>query len=222
MPGNLMTGLPVSGLDDAGWYSARAHTAWMAVPSLNLAYHPTHVVLDLGCTRSIGSRSAIKRFQKHAWYYGITTEFCRCNQSFVFANSETVTCKEGCVIHFPTTPRIYLAWTMMSFLVRTLCLCFVLTTIFLCVSPFSPSLVTMSSSAPSGVRRVNTWTQNAEQRRENFYFEALAFSPHDINLVFDEENMKPGRLTKAPGYAGIDPSTMRISKMVPGIFYSRR
>ena len=22
----------------------------MAVPSLNLAYHPTHVVLDLGCT----------------------------------------------------------------------------------------------------------------------------------------------------------------------------
>ena len=40
----------------AAWYSTKAHTAWMAVPSLNLAYHPTHVVLDLGCTRSIGSR----------------------------------------------------------------------------------------------------------------------------------------------------------------------
>ena len=27
----------------AGWYSTKAHIAWMAVPSLNLAYHPTRV-----------------------------------------------------------------------------------------------------------------------------------------------------------------------------------
>ena len=71
---------------------------------LNLANHPTHVVLDLGCTRSIGSRAAIKRFQMHAWYYSITTEFCRCNKSFVFANTETETFVESCTIHFPTTP----------------------------------------------------------------------------------------------------------------------
>ena len=63
-----------------------------------------HVVLDLGCTRSIGSRSAIERFKKHAWYHGITTEFCSCNKSFVFANSETETCMESCIVHFPTTP----------------------------------------------------------------------------------------------------------------------
>ena len=50
----------------AGWYSTKAHTAWMSVPSLNLAYHPTQVVLDPGCTRSIGSRSEIERFQKHS------------------------------------------------------------------------------------------------------------------------------------------------------------
>ena len=62
------------------------------------------VVLDLGCTRSIGSRTAIEILKKHAWHYGITTEFCRCNRSFVFANSETETCKESCIIHFPTTP----------------------------------------------------------------------------------------------------------------------
>ena len=37
-------------------------------------------------------------------YYGITTEFCRCNKSFVFANSETETCLESNMIHFPTTP----------------------------------------------------------------------------------------------------------------------
>ena len=73
-----------------------------SVPS-NLANHPTHFVLDLGCTRSIGSRAAIDRFQKHALYYGITTEFCRCNRSFVFANSVTETCWESFIIEFPTT-----------------------------------------------------------------------------------------------------------------------
>ena len=79
------------------------HTAWMASVPLNLAHHPTHVVLDLGCTRSIGSRAAIRRFQIYALYNGITTELCPCNKSFVFANSETATCWESCIIHFPTT-----------------------------------------------------------------------------------------------------------------------
>ena len=51
----------------------------MASVPLNLAHHPTHVVLDLGCTRSIGSRAAIRRFQKHALHYGMTTEFYSCN-----------------------------------------------------------------------------------------------------------------------------------------------
>ena len=76
----------------------------MAAVPLDLANHSTHVVLDLGCTRSIGSRAAIKRFQKRTLYHGITTEFCRCNTSFVFANSETESCWENCIIHLPTTP----------------------------------------------------------------------------------------------------------------------
>ena len=76
----------------------------MASVPLNLANHPTRVVLDLGCTGSLGSRAAIRRFQKDALYYGITTEFCRCNKCFVCANSETETCWESCIIHFPTTP----------------------------------------------------------------------------------------------------------------------
>ena len=59
---------------------------------------------DLGCTRSLGSRAAIKRFQNHALYYGIATKFCRCNKSFVFANSESETSLESCTLHFPTTP----------------------------------------------------------------------------------------------------------------------
>ena len=85
------------------WYNSR-HFAWIASVPLELAHHPTHVVLDLGCTRSIGSRTAIRRFSKYSLYCGITTEFCPCNKSFVFANSETETCRESCILHFPTIP----------------------------------------------------------------------------------------------------------------------
>ena len=49
-----------------GWSCSRAYTAWMVSVPLNFANHPTHVVLDLGCTRSMGSRAGIERFQKHA------------------------------------------------------------------------------------------------------------------------------------------------------------
>ena len=89
--------------DTTAWYGT-GHTAWMASVPLNLAHHPTHAVLDLGCTRSVGSSMAIKRFQKYALHYGIKTEFCPCKISFVSANSETETCRESCIIHFPTAP----------------------------------------------------------------------------------------------------------------------
>ena len=107
--------------------------------------------------------------------------------------------------------RINFSWVIMSFWVRPWCLCLVLLTIFLNVFLLSPSLVTMSSSPPSGVHRVNIWTRKAaEHRRENYYNDSLAFSRYNIYLVFDEENMKPERLTKAPENAGIDPGTMRV------------
>ena len=48
----------------SAWCNSR-YTAWMASVPLDLAHHPTHVVLDLGCTRSTGSRKAIRRFQKY-------------------------------------------------------------------------------------------------------------------------------------------------------------
>ena len=89
---------------DAKWFCTKAHTAWMVATPLNLANHPTRVVLDVGCTRSIGSRAAIGRSKKHAWYYGITTEFCRCIKSVVFSNCETQSCMEGFTLHFPTAP----------------------------------------------------------------------------------------------------------------------
>ena len=51
------------------WYGT-GHAAWIAAIPLNLSNHLTHVVLDLSCTRSLGSRSAIGRFQSVAlWHY---------------------------------------------------------------------------------------------------------------------------------------------------------
>ena len=65
--GNQTTGLPVIGMTIPGLQmlggSAKTHTAWMVATPLNLASHPTHVVLDLG------SLSEIEGFNKHAWYY---------------------------------------------------------------------------------------------------------------------------------------------------------
>ena len=77
---------------------------WRQVP-LILFHHPTHVVLDLGFTRSIGSRMAIRRFQKKSVVYmGLRLKIYPCNKSFELANTETETCREICNIHFPTKP----------------------------------------------------------------------------------------------------------------------
>ena len=97
---------------------------------------------------------------------------------------------------------------------KDILLSLVLITIFLtvCHLLFSPSFGSISSSKPIGVRKVNRWPKSAGQRREDHYYEALAFSRHNIDLVFGEENMKPEQLTKARENAGIDLSTERVSK----------
>ena len=57
---------------------------------------------------------------------------------------------------------------------------------------FLPAFETMTSSKPMGVGRVIRWTRNSAERYENYYYESLAFSWQTIDLVFDEETMKPG------------------------------
>ena len=48
--------------------------------------------------------------------------------------------------------------------------------------------------------------------REDYYYEALAFSRHTIKLEFDEEIMRPEKATEAPRNAGIEPSTMKMKQ----------
>ena len=53
------------------WFGT-THTACMASVPLDLANHPTLVVLDPGCTRSIGPRAAIKKVPEtcaEKWHY---------------------------------------------------------------------------------------------------------------------------------------------------------
>ena len=93
-PKNQTIGLPVIGLTIPGLQMLGGSAQRLIL----------HGWWQLGSTRSIGSRSAIERFQRHTSYLGMTTEFCRCNKFFVFANFGKETCVENCLIHFPTTP----------------------------------------------------------------------------------------------------------------------
>ena len=91
-----------------------------------------------------------------------------------------------------------ISWSVMTILARLLCLCLALMTFLLSAAPLSFSFLTKASLKPSGVERVNSWTRKADQRREDCYYEALAFSRHSIDLELDEQNMKPEKATKAP------------------------
>ena len=51
-----------------------------------------------------------------------------------------------------------------------------------------------------------------DRLHRDYYHEALAFSPHSINLEIDEEIMKPEKSTKAPRNSGIDPGSMKMKQ----------
>jgi hypothetical protein len=71
---------------------------------VSLADNPTSVILDLGCTRAMGSRQAIEKFMKAAAKHHLQCEILPSQVTFSFANSETTQVKEKCRVWFPTTP----------------------------------------------------------------------------------------------------------------------
>ena len=72
---------------------------------VDLKQNPTYVIMDLGCTRSMGSRKAVEAFVKAAWKYGITCEWRRCWTKMSFANSKTAWLEWCVVLTFPTKPE---------------------------------------------------------------------------------------------------------------------
>ena len=73
------------------WYplSPAALNAWRPHEIINIVENHIYAILDLGCTRSIGSRKAVLAFEEDAWKHGITCEWKRCWTKMSSANSKT-------------------------------------------------------------------------------------------------------------------------------------
>ena len=71
---------------------------------VNLSLNPTFVIMDLGCTRSMGSLRAIEAFMDVAKHYDVWFEWKRCWTHMSFANGESEWLEWCVVIHFPTNP----------------------------------------------------------------------------------------------------------------------
>ena len=131
--------------------------------------------------------------------------------SFTSSTRRTISCVETSMdSECPAATNLTSAVTdsrIYSFMnTMTLYMCIVAITIFLSIPPsFSSVVVTMSTSRPTGVCRINRWTKNSAEHAEriwNYYFESLAFSRHSVDLQFDEEVMEPERFTDATDHAG--------------------
>ena len=75
--------------------------------TIDVRKNPTYVVMDLGCTKSMGSRPAIMEFMKVGRKNGLTFEFKPCHTLYAFANSQQSYCHECLVAWFPTTPPCF-------------------------------------------------------------------------------------------------------------------
>ena len=95
-------------------------------------------------------------------------------------------------------------------------LCLALMILLLSVAHPSSSFVTMAVSIPHCVVKSDSLSQDEDRLREDFCYEAPAFSRHSINLELDEEIMKTEKATKAPRNSGIDPRIMKMRQRYQG------
>ena len=57
--------------------------------TIDVRKNPMYVILDLGCTKSMGSRPAVNAFRAACVDYGMWTEILPAHSYFSFANSNT-------------------------------------------------------------------------------------------------------------------------------------
>ena len=74
---------------------------------IDLAQNPTYVILDLGCTNSMGSRYAVNSFMKAAHVHGLDYEIIPSTSRFAFAKSETTSVHQALNICCPTKPPMF-------------------------------------------------------------------------------------------------------------------
>ena len=97
----------------AGMFKALPETPKLPLPQMpvkgklaDMRNSPTHAILDLGCTRAMGSRPAITAFMSAATKRGLVCEVLPTQGKFNFANSQTTTCTEKMRVWFPTQPPV--------------------------------------------------------------------------------------------------------------------
>ena len=74
---------------------------------IDLTRNPTYVILDLGCTKSMGSRYAVTNFMKAAHVHGLDYEIVPSSSKLSLANSETTTVHQALKVWFPTKPPMF-------------------------------------------------------------------------------------------------------------------
>ena len=94
----------LASFDKAEDWSLKTDYANRRANEVNMNEHPTLVILDLGCTRAMGSRKAVNKFVPAAGAAGLVVEFLPSNARFSFANSQTAQCREMMRVWFPTEP----------------------------------------------------------------------------------------------------------------------
>ena len=67
---------------------------WADKSLVDLSRNPTWAILDLGCTRAMGSRAAVTAFCKAATKAGLKYTLEKSNATFGFANSQQSQCRE--------------------------------------------------------------------------------------------------------------------------------
>jgi len=80
--------------------------AWNTSRPINIKMQPTYVIMDLGCTRSMGSLPAIEAFEWAAFDYGIYCTWEKCKTIMSFADSRTEVLNWCVKVHFPTNPPV--------------------------------------------------------------------------------------------------------------------
>ena len=95
---------------------------------------------------------------------------------------------------------------------KMLCLCLAPMNLLHSVAHPSSSFVTMAISIAHWVVNSDRLSLDENRLREDYCYEALAFSRHIIDLEFDDETMRPEKATEAPRNAGIDPITMKMKQ----------
>ena len=86
------------------WWKSPS-SSWLSMQVVDLLKSPLHVILDLGCTRPMGSRKAVMRFYQSAHKVGLKCWFEPVYSKFKFADSKELEMFEALVVQFPTTPN---------------------------------------------------------------------------------------------------------------------